>query len=561
MTSTSEAPASFRSSAVRPGPIALVIEGIHDSIARRRLIRYLVQADLKKKGADTLLGNIWWILDPLLQMAVYVILVTLIFQRKQPDYPLFVFSAILPWKWFRTAVDDGTTSVVSSDRLIKQIQFPKLVLPIASAMSGIANFAFGLIPLTVLMVLFYPDRISIWLLTIPIIAFVQLLFTLPVVIAVSSSNVFYRDIGTRPPRPAHLVLSLACPVRRGGPPPADHRAAHRRHAHAAEPVHDAAHVVSRGDLRRAEPRLGGAGRGGLASLVPLVFATWYFKVGAGLREGPLMSIERSTKASRRTGGYRRPRPGVSYSRGSRARQRCGPASRTCPPAQRGRPSGPCVDVTFRVVHGDRWPSSAPTAARHALQVLAGIILPSTGVVEVAGHISACSPLALASMASGGAGQHPWLARSSACRQRRSNDDYRHRRLRRPGSLHRCPIKTHSSACGRASALHRDLRRADILLLDEVLATGDADFRAKSKARVLELVREARAIVLVTHDMEWVTEYCNRAILLEKGRIVAEGVPSDVVKVHQEHSERRKAEKEAAGVLTLQEPPRGRRRRG
>ena len=195
MTSTSEAPASFRSSAVRPGAIALVLEGIHDSINRRRLIRYLVQADLKKKGADTLLGNIWWIVDPLLQMFVYVVLVTLIFQRKQPDYPLFIFSAILPWKWFRTAVDDGTTSVVSSERLIKQIQFPKLVLPIASAVSGIANFAFGLIPLTVLMVLFYPDRISIWLLTIPIIAFVQLLFTLPVVIAVSSSNVFYRDIG------------------------------------------------------------------------------------------------------------------------------------------------------------------------------------------------------------------------------------------------------------------------------------------------------------------------------------------------------------------------------
>ncbi len=78
---------------------------------------------------------------------------------------------------------------------------------------------------------------------------------------------------------------------------------------------------------------------------------------------------------------------------------------------------------------------------------------------------------------------------------------------------------------------------DILLLDEVLATGDADFRAKSKARVLELVKQARAIVLVTHDMSWVTEYCNRAILLEKGRIVAEGDPAEVVAIHQEHSER------------------------
>lgn len=195
MTSASEVPASFRSSAVRPGPVGLVRGGIEDVVSRRRLIRYLVQSDLKKKGANTLLGNIWWIADPLLQMVVYVVLVSLIFQRKQPDYPIFIFAAILPWKWFSTAVGDGVTSVVISERLIKQIQFPKLVLPIASALSGIANFSFGLIPLAGLMLLFFPHRISIWLLAIPVVALVQLLFTLPVVIAVSSSNVFYRDIG------------------------------------------------------------------------------------------------------------------------------------------------------------------------------------------------------------------------------------------------------------------------------------------------------------------------------------------------------------------------------
>jgi homopolymeric O-antigen transport system permease protein len=195
MTSASEVPASFRSSAVRPGPVGLIREGFVDILSRRRLIRYLVQADLKKSGADTLLGNIWWVIDPLLQMVVYVVLVTLIFQRKQPDYPIFIFSAILPWKWFTGSVGDGVYSVVLSERLIKQIQFPKIVLPISSAMSGITNFAFGLIPLSVLMIVFYPHRISIWLLTIPLIGFVQLLFTLPVVVAVSSSNVFYRDIG------------------------------------------------------------------------------------------------------------------------------------------------------------------------------------------------------------------------------------------------------------------------------------------------------------------------------------------------------------------------------
>jgi ABC-type polysaccharide/polyol phosphate export permease len=97
MAVASEVPSTFRSSAIRPGPIALVRLGFGELAARRRLIRYLVQADLKKKGSDTLLGNVWWVIDPLLQMVVYLILVTVIFDRKIPDYPLFLFGAILPW--------------------------------------------------------------------------------------------------------------------------------------------------------------------------------------------------------------------------------------------------------------------------------------------------------------------------------------------------------------------------------------------------------------------------------------------------------------------------------
>jgi ABC-type polysaccharide/polyol phosphate export permease len=189
-----EAPASLRSTAVRPGPIGLVTEAIRETWSRRRLIRYLVQADLKKKGSDTVLGNIWWVLDPLLQMVVYVILVSVIFQRTQPDYPLFIFAAILPWKWFTSSVNDAIGSVVGQERLIKQIQFPKIILPTATTFAGIANFAFGLIPLAGLLVVFYPDRISPNLVLIPVIGFVQLVFTLALSYLVASINVFFRDI-------------------------------------------------------------------------------------------------------------------------------------------------------------------------------------------------------------------------------------------------------------------------------------------------------------------------------------------------------------------------------
>lgn len=194
MSVTSEAPAAFRNAAARPTPLGLLTEAIRDITSRRRLVRYLVQAEIKKRGANTLLGNIWWILDPLLLMVVYVVLVTIITTRALPDYPLFIFAAILPWKWFTSAVTDATGSIVNQHRLIKQIAFPKIVLPVAATTAGVVGFAFGLIPLAAIMLL-YPHRLSALILLIPIIAVVQYVFTVAVAILVAAGNVFFRDLG------------------------------------------------------------------------------------------------------------------------------------------------------------------------------------------------------------------------------------------------------------------------------------------------------------------------------------------------------------------------------
>ena len=194
MSATSEAPAAFRHAAARPGPIRLLGEAVDDVVSRRRLVRYLVQADIRKKGADTFLGNLWWIMDPLLQMGVYVVFVSLILSRSTPDYPLFILSAILPWKWFTASVTDAAGSVVSQEKLIKQIQFPKIVLPVAATSAGVVGFVFGLIPLGGIMLL-YDHRISPFLLFIPVIAVVQYVFTLGLSLLVSAINVFFRDLG------------------------------------------------------------------------------------------------------------------------------------------------------------------------------------------------------------------------------------------------------------------------------------------------------------------------------------------------------------------------------
>jgi ABC-type polysaccharide/polyol phosphate export permease len=195
MDMTQERPPSYRTSSARKGILGSVGEAVSEIRGRRRLIRYLSQAELKKKGTDTFFGNVWWVLDPLLQMAVYVLLVTVIFARSQPAYPLFIFAAILPWKWFTTITTDSIQSVSGQDKLIKQLQFPKIVLPAATMITGVTEFAFGLIPLGGMLLIMYPSYISITLLWIPVIAAVQFTFSFGFGLILAGLNVFFRDVG------------------------------------------------------------------------------------------------------------------------------------------------------------------------------------------------------------------------------------------------------------------------------------------------------------------------------------------------------------------------------
>ncbi len=178
---------------MRLGLVRLVIRGVLDLRTRGRLLQYLVSTDLKRTHADTVMGQVWWLIDPFFSMAIYSILVTVVFAKQIPDAPLFLFAAILPWQWFQTSVVDATTSVTARGNLIRQIQFPKIVLPAASTIAGTITFGFGLVSLAVLY-LVYPGRLSPWLLLLPVIAAVQYVFTLALGIFFAGVNAFYRDV-------------------------------------------------------------------------------------------------------------------------------------------------------------------------------------------------------------------------------------------------------------------------------------------------------------------------------------------------------------------------------
>ena len=213
-------------------------------------------------------------------------------------------------------------------------------------------------------------------------------------------------------------------------------------------------------------------------------------------------------------------------------------------------------VGFKLLQGESLAVIGPNGAGKStlLQVLAGIIRPSEGTVDVRGHVSGLLTLGAGfdsdlsgreNILLGGA----FLGLPDPTVQQLLPSIVDYAEL---GEFIDAPLRTYSSGMrARLGFAIATSIEPDILLLDEVLATGDATFREKSKARVVELVEGAKAVVLVTHDMSWVTEYCNRALLIEKGRVVLEGEPEEVVAVHRKHTDEARARREeaarAAGV--------------
>ena len=189
------ATASLRLTVGRPrrGPIGTIAETIKSVVHRRRLLLYLTIAKVRQDGGNSLLGNLWLILDPAIQLAIYYFLVGMVLDRPQPAFALFLFSAILPWRWLSMALGGAANSVRVKDKVMRQIAFPHIVLPIASLSASSVSFLFGLLPLCCLY-LIYPERFTPWVFSFPLIGVVQLLWMLPLAILFSALSVFFRDI-------------------------------------------------------------------------------------------------------------------------------------------------------------------------------------------------------------------------------------------------------------------------------------------------------------------------------------------------------------------------------
>lgn len=169
-------------------------ESLREVWQYREYIRYETIARLKVRHKRTVLGYVWWVLDPLLFMGIYVLIVQIIFKRGGPDYPLFVLLALLPWRWFSSSLIDAADAIRGKAGLVKQVYFPKITLVLAAMLSNSVNFAIGLLIL-IPFLMFYHVRLTQFMVFFLLLVLVQILLTLGLALMIAHFNVFFRDIG------------------------------------------------------------------------------------------------------------------------------------------------------------------------------------------------------------------------------------------------------------------------------------------------------------------------------------------------------------------------------
>ncbi len=169
----------------------------------RELVFFLIWRDIKVRYKQTALGAAWAIIQPFFTMVVF----TIFFGRLAGvpsdgvPYPIFSFTGLLPWGLFTKALSDAGRSMVANRSMITKVYFPRLVIPLASVLSGLVDFGIGFVVL-IGMILYYNNlpgsgtQISptIAVLTLPFFILLALITALGVGLWLSALNVIYRDI-------------------------------------------------------------------------------------------------------------------------------------------------------------------------------------------------------------------------------------------------------------------------------------------------------------------------------------------------------------------------------
>ena len=161
----------------------------------RELLFFFAWRDIKVRYRQTVMGVLWAIIQPFFTMVIF----SLFFGRLADipsdgvPYPIFSFTALVPWTFFANALAQASNSLVVNANMVKKIYFPRLALPIATVLAGVVDFVLAFIVLLGIMFYygFVPTANIVWL---PLFALLALVTSIGVSLWLAAMNVQFRDV-------------------------------------------------------------------------------------------------------------------------------------------------------------------------------------------------------------------------------------------------------------------------------------------------------------------------------------------------------------------------------
>lgn len=162
----------------------------------RELLYFMVWRDVKTRYKQTALGVGWAVLQPLLTTAIFTVVFSSFARMPSQGvpYPLFAFTALLPWSYFSQALGRSSVGLVSNANLISKVYFPRLIIPLAVAATPLVDFGLTFVVLLALLA-WYQIVPTVAIFVLPIFVLMAFLAAVAVSLWLSALNVKYRDVG------------------------------------------------------------------------------------------------------------------------------------------------------------------------------------------------------------------------------------------------------------------------------------------------------------------------------------------------------------------------------
>lgn len=162
----------------------------------RDLLYIFVWRDIKVRYKQTAVGVLWAIFQPLLTMLIFTVIFGRLAQMPSDGipYPIFVYAGLLLWNYFSIALTNASDSLVLNENMIKKVYFPRLLLPLSTAVTPMVDFVIALIVLFGLMFYYHFTPSFLGIILMPILLLISMFSAWGLGIFLASVNVKYRDV-------------------------------------------------------------------------------------------------------------------------------------------------------------------------------------------------------------------------------------------------------------------------------------------------------------------------------------------------------------------------------